>query len=171
MKKPFIHALLATLYIVAIVLAGQFIGGALNNRADTIIIPMAMLGLFVLSAAVMGYLFLSESLYLLFENRKQEAVSFFVKVVGFFACFLVVFTILMFIINPSITSVETPNTNNSQVSGKLNINVVCERALSYMTFPDGATADKFVADCKEGKYPEVIEKYKAEMNLGNGAII
>jgi hypothetical protein len=54
---------------------------------------------------------------------------------------------------------------------KLNINVVCESALSYMTFPDAKSADAFVADCKEGKHPEVIEHYKAQMNLGDGATI
>ncbi len=57
------------------------------------------------------------------------------------------------------------------VSGKLDINVVCEGALAYMTFSDGAAAEKFVADCKEGKYPEVIERYKADMGLGDGAAI
>lgn len=55
--------------------------------------------------------------------------------------------------------------------GKLNIDVVCESALAYTTFPDGASADSFVADCKEGKHPEVIERYKADMNLGDGATI
>ncbi len=55
--------------------------------------------------------------------------------------------------------------------GKININVVCEGALSYMSFPDGASADTFVSECKEGKHPEVIEKYKADLNLGDGAAI
>lgn len=55
--------------------------------------------------------------------------------------------------------------------GKINIGVVCEGALSYMSFPNGASADAFVAECKDGKHPEVIEKYKADMNLGDGATI
>ncbi len=55
--------------------------------------------------------------------------------------------------------------------GKININAVCEDALSYMSFPDGASADVFVAECKEGKHPEVVEKFKADMNLGDGAAI
>ncbi len=61
---------------------------------------------------------------------------------------------------------STPTTN-----AKLNINVVCESALSYMTFSDGASAQKFVAECKEGEHPEVIEHFKAQMNLGDGATI
>ena len=59
----------------------------------------------------------------------------------------------------------------THVSGKLNADVICEGALSYMTFPDSAAANTFVAECKEGKHPEVIEKYKSEMNLPSGATI
>ncbi len=55
--------------------------------------------------------------------------------------------------------------------GKLNIDVVCDGALAYMTFPDGESADIFVAECKEGKHPEVIEDYKKQMGLGEGAKI
>lgn len=59
----------------------------------------------------------------------------------------------------------------TNVSGKLNIDVICEGSLSYMTFPNGASADMFVAECKEGKHPEVIERYMAEMNVLDGAVI
>jgi len=67
------------------------------------------------------------------------------------------------------TQKQKPTDTASQ--GKIDINAVCEGALSYMTFPDGASAEKFVAECKEGNRPEVIERYKAEMNLGDGAQI
>jgi hypothetical protein len=56
-------------------------------------------------------------------------------------------------------------------AGKLDINAICDGALAYMTFADGAAAAKFVADCKEGTHPEVIEKYKKDMQLGDGAAI
>ncbi len=98
MKKPFLNALGAALYIVGIVLVAQAIGSVLKQGHDTIIIPMTMLSLFVLSAAVMGYLFLYEPISLLIEGRKKEAVLFFGKVVGFFACFLLVFVALTFYI-------------------------------------------------------------------------
>lgn len=61
--------------------------------------------------------------------------------------------------------------NGSAAQGKLDINAVCEGALAYMTFPDGDSAAQFVAECKEGEHPEVIERYKADMNLGAGAEI
>lgn len=58
-----------------------------------------------------------------------------------------------------------------EVNGKLNINVICEGALAYMTFPDGESAKVFVEDCKQGKHPEVIEQYKAQMGIENDAAI
>lgn len=97
MKKPFLHALGAALYIVIIVFIVQFVGSVLKITNGTIVAPMTMLSVFVLSAAVMGYLFLSEPLYLLMENRKKEAITWFAKVVGFFACFVAFFTILLFL--------------------------------------------------------------------------
>lgn len=66
---------------------------------------------------------------------------------------------------------ETIEKNNTAGGAKLNINAVCEGALAYMSFEDGESAAAFVAECKEGKHPEVIERYKAEMNLGDGATI
>lgn len=54
---------------------------------------------------------------------------------------------------------------------KINIGEVCQGALAYMTFMDGVAADAFVEDCKVGKHPEVIEQYKANLNLGDGAAI
>ena len=71
---------------------------------------MTMLSLFVLSAAVMGFLFLSEPLKLLIESRKQEALVFFAKVVGFFACFVAIFAILLFITSePNVEPVSNGN--------------------------------------------------------------
>ena len=60
---------------------------------------------------------------------------------------------------------------SAQSSGKLNINEVCQSALLYMTFVDSASADAFVLECTQGKHPEVIEQFKAQMNLGDGAAI
>ncbi len=93
MKKPFLHALVAALYIVVLVL----IGGAASfiEFKETIMIPMMMLGALVLSVSVMGYLFFAEPLCLFMENRKQEGIAFFLKTVGFFACFVVVFAVVV----------------------------------------------------------------------------
>jgi hypothetical protein len=72
---------------------------------------------------------------------------------------------------PVETDTTTESTSTDTTTGKLNINVVCESALSYMSFPDAASADAFVTECKAGEHPEVIEHYKEQMNLGDGAAI
>lgn len=91
MKKPILFATLATTYIALIVSIVNFVGHIIIK--DTILIPMVMLGLFVLSAAVMGFLFLSEPFRLYMENKKREALIFFGKIVGFFACFVIILSI------------------------------------------------------------------------------
>ncbi len=57
------------------------------------------------------------------------------------------------------------------VKGKLNIDVVCEQAVASMTFSDLKAITTFVAECKDGKHPEVIEKYKAQLGTSSGATI
>ena len=98
MKKPFINALLAELYIATIVSVIQY-GIAPKDAPDNILIPIMMLSLFVLSAAVMGYLFLAEPLQLYLNNKKKEAVSFFMQTVATFAgttaLILILWTILL----------------------------------------------------------------------------
>ncbi len=95
MKKPFLYALGAVLYIVAIVLIVN--STASIEPKNQLVVPMAMLCLFVLSVAVMGFLFLSEPLQLLIEKKKKEAVLFFAKTVGFFACFGIILGILILV--------------------------------------------------------------------------
>jgi hypothetical protein len=96
MKKPLLYAFAAALYIVIIVFVINALTSSLPGK--TILIPMVMLSLFVLSALVMGFLFLYEPLHLYLENKKKEAVAFFGKTVGFFACFTILFLILYFLV-------------------------------------------------------------------------
>lgn len=56
--------------------------------------------------------------------------------------------------------------NTTAIQGKLNINVICENVLTYTEFIDAESGNKFVAECKEGKHPEVIEQYKKQMGFG-----
>jgi hypothetical protein len=91
MKKPFLYALASALYIVAVVFGISTITSMLAD--NTILIPITLLGLFVLSAAIIGFLFLIEPFRLYMEEKKKEAVIFFVKTVGFFACFVVAFLV------------------------------------------------------------------------------
>ena len=85
--------------------------------------------------------------------------------------------LLYFQMNPNASgSIQAPQevsseTGTSPSQAKININEVCEGALAYMSFTDGASAEAFVAECKEGKHPEVIEQFKAQLNINGGAAI
>lgn len=73
---------------------------------------------------------------------------------------------------PFVNSIKfIPQSGEPAVQGKINIDAVCEGVLAYMTFPDGNSADLYVKECKEGKHPEVIEKFKQELNISDGAAI
>lgn len=61
------------------------------------------------------------------------------------------------------------NKSPAPVQAKIDIEAVCNGALAYMTFTDGKSADLFVKDCIDGKHPEVIERYRADLNL-NAAV-
>jgi hypothetical protein len=89
-KNPFLNAALAALYIVLVVLVVDTLTSG-NGGEETILVPMAILSLFVLSAAVMGFLFIYEPFNLYFGGDKQKAVSFFLKTLGAFAVFVLIF--------------------------------------------------------------------------------
>lgn len=95
MKKPILYAFVATTYIVFIVSVLNFVSHL--SLKESILMPMAMLGLFVLSVAVMGFLFLSEPILLYIEDQKKEAIIFFSKIVGFFAIFVAFLSVLIFV--------------------------------------------------------------------------
>lgn len=162
MKKPFLHALYAALYIVIIVSIMFLVGSVMADKEETLLIPMTMLSLFVLSAAIMGYLFLYEPLRLLLENKKQEAITFFGKTVGFFACFVILFGIVVLVFS---------GPKKSPVSNaKIDVKVACESALTYTTFLNAEDADKFVAECIDGKHPDVIDRYIESLGVDDAVI-
>jgi len=97
--NPFLNAFLAALYIVLIVFTIDTLTASVIPQ-KTILIPMVILSLFVLSAAIMGFLFVYKPLQLHFDNRRQEALSFFAKTVGTFACFAAVFIALFLLSIP-----------------------------------------------------------------------
>jgi hypothetical protein len=94
-KNAFINALAASLYIVFIALV-MFFGTKFTGPNDSIIAPMAVISLFTLSAAVMGYLFLYQPAQLYFDNKKKQAVSLFLQTVGVFGVITVILLLLLF---------------------------------------------------------------------------
>lgn len=83
-KNPFINALCANLYIVVLVSAA-FYSPFFDAKEPNIIFPILFLSVFVLSAAVMSFIFLYQPLQLFLEDKKKEGVNLFLKTVVSFA--------------------------------------------------------------------------------------
>ncbi len=84
-RNPFINALLGLLYIVLVVAALSYAPLVFVETEKSILIPIAMLSLFVFSAACMGYIFLSKPLQLFLDGQKKEAIELFIKTLVTFA--------------------------------------------------------------------------------------
>ena len=83
-RNPLINAGAAGLYIV-------FIASVMFNiiersaPAKGVLAPIAVISIFTLSAAVMGYIFLSQPLQLYLDGKKKDALRFFLHTVLAFA--------------------------------------------------------------------------------------
>lgn len=88
-KNPFLNALSASLYIV-LVSTFMFYGTQIIGPEDSVAAPIAMLSLFTLSAAVMGYIFLGQPVLLYLDGKKKEAVKLFLNTVAVFAVITVI---------------------------------------------------------------------------------
>lgn len=82
-RNPIINSLVASLYIFTITGLMNW-GTSMVSPKDSFIAPVAMISLFTLSAAVMGYLFLYQPIQLYFDNKKKDAVKLFLQTVGVF---------------------------------------------------------------------------------------
>ena len=94
-KNPFINAAAASLYIIAIA-SFMFYGSKSFPREDTILAPVAMISLFTMSAAVMGYLFIFQPLQLFLDGHKKNAVNLFLQTIAVFAGLTALVFVLLF---------------------------------------------------------------------------
>jgi hypothetical protein len=81
---PILNAAVAVAYIGALALFMRFIESLRHDTPDTLIDGMGAMSLFVFSAAVMAFLFFYQPTRLLIENKKDEAISYFLKTLGLF---------------------------------------------------------------------------------------
>ena len=94
-KNPFLNAGAAALYITAVAFVMNSFS-KLKHQPDTIIAPIAVLSLFTLSAAMMGYLFLYQPLQLFLEGQKKPAVKLFLQTVAVFAGITILVLFVLF---------------------------------------------------------------------------
>ncbi len=95
-KNPITNAFAALAYIVLVASAMFYGSNHGGSGEDSVFAPIAMISLFTLSAAVMGYLFLGQPIQLYLDDKKKEAVDLFVRTVAVFAGFTVIALIIFF---------------------------------------------------------------------------
>lgn len=78
------NALAATAYILGVVLFIRLIESLRHDTPDTLLDGMGAISLFVFSAAVMAFLFFYQPMVKLTENKKAEALSYFLKTLALF---------------------------------------------------------------------------------------
>lgn len=95
-KNPVINALVASLYIVFIG-SIMFFGSQYAAHGPSFLAPIAIISLFTLSAAVMGYVFCYTPIVMYFDGKKKQAVQLFLQTVGVFGVITAVALGLLFV--------------------------------------------------------------------------
>jgi hypothetical protein len=95
-KNPFVNALAALIYIT-VVASIIYYGPHIENRVDSVFVPIAMISLFTLSAAVMGYLFFLQPVQLYLDAQKKEAVNLLFKTILSFAGMTLLIFVVLFL--------------------------------------------------------------------------
>ena len=91
-KRAFIDAIGTTAYIILVV-SFIFSLQVLAPKEDIVIIPIAMLLLFVTSAAITGFLVFGKPVMLYIDGKKREAIS----LLGYTLGILFLITLIFFI--------------------------------------------------------------------------
>ncbi len=91
-KRALLNALGTTVYILSIV-SFVFYLQKFSSKPDTILIPIAMLMLFVCSVAITGFLVFGKPVMLYIDGKKKDAVY----LLGHTIVILLVLTVLAFI--------------------------------------------------------------------------
>ncbi len=94
-KNPFINALAAALYIAVIVSA--IFNAPKSIDSVPVIMPIAMLSLFTLSAGFMGYCFLYQPLRLYLDGDKKKGANLFLHTLAVFAGITILFLVIALI--------------------------------------------------------------------------
>ena len=89
-KQALLNSAGTVLYVIAVALF-MYYGTLIKiGRSNSILVPIALLLLFVLSASVTGYLMLSKPAQMYLDGKKKEALSLLTKTITFFGIFTIV---------------------------------------------------------------------------------
>jgi hypothetical protein len=97
-KNPFINALAAAGYISLLATTVFTMPNYITDNELGMIAPILFLSLFVISAALMGYLFVYPSVHLLIEGKHAEATKLFLSTVASFAGITVAILLTWFLL-------------------------------------------------------------------------
>lgn len=92
-KNAFIDAIGTTIYIILVVAFIYFLQGSMLKE-NNILIPIAMLLLFVCSAAITGFLVFGKPIMMYLDGKKKEAIW----LVSLTLVVLLIITIIVFIL-------------------------------------------------------------------------
>lgn len=138
--SPLRNALFAAVYIVLIVTLITSFERFFGQTEDTILAPMAMLSLLVLSVAIMGYLFVFEPLRMYIDGNKQGSAAFFGKTIAYFALCALIFVALLFAMP------RRPLQNNPEGD-----DVAC--TMDAKICPDGSSVGRVPPSCEFAPCP------------------
>ncbi|MFH1325566.1 MAG: hypothetical protein ABIH49_02235 [archaeon] len=97
-KYSLINSLGTAIYIVIAASFIYFLGNRFSGDTKTIFAPIAMLMLFVFSAALTGFLVFGRPIMWYLDGKKQKALSLLFYTLGIFlAIIIIVFAFLIFI--------------------------------------------------------------------------
>lgn len=96
-QNPIINALAASVYIFLVVAVMSFVTEPMKNKPDSFFAPIIVLFVLTLSVAVMAYLFFYEPFILYFDNKKKEALDFFLKTVLNFGVITLIFLAILYL--------------------------------------------------------------------------
>lgn len=100
--NPLVNAFVAAGYISALVTILFNSPYFISDNELGMIAPLFFLSAFVISAALMGYLFFYQPVRLLIENKPKEATTFFLRTVASFAAITFCIALLWLLLSRTI---------------------------------------------------------------------
>lgn len=94
-KNPLLNGAVASTYIFVLVLFLDY-GMRTSRVSETFVVPVIMISIFTLSAAIMGFLFGYQPFQLYFDGKKKEAITLFLQTTAVFGTITLAIALLFF---------------------------------------------------------------------------